>query len=428
VPRRAIRHGQLRVARRCISDDENFTTALQGPQDVPLEESVLSRPPLTPIALAGWLRLASARGIPAPVWRQLLDRFAGPDALFGATHATLAACVGDTAARAVLTPPEPDLAQQVARVHDWLAQPGHALVTWGDPAYPHRLATLYDPPPLLYVRGRVDLLAARGIAIVGSRAATPQGLIDAGYLARALSDAGLAVISGLARGIDGAAHRGGLAGAGGTLAVVGTGADLVYPPRHRALADEIAAHGALISEWPLGAPARAAHFPQRNRLIAALSDGVLVVEAALRSGSLITARLANELGREVFAIPGSIHAPQSRGCHALLRDGAKLVESVDDILEELGLPAAHPPPPGVQTAAPSGAAGAVLAALGHAPLPPELLAARCGVAPEALPKLLLELELRGQIAQLPGGRLVRVVATPDTAQAGGASDVLNFRE
>jgi DNA processing protein len=414
------------VARRFISDDENFTTASSGPLDVRLEEFVLSPPPLSTASLAGWLRLAAAPGLPAAAWRRLLDAFATPDALFASTHAALVPLVGDAAARAALAPPPADLARQVARTLDWLAQPGHALVTWGNPAYPPRLATLYDPPPLLYVRGRVALLAARGIAIVGSRAATPQGLIDAERFARALSDAGLAVVSGLARGIDGAAHQGGLAGAGGTLAVVGTGADLVYPARHHALAREIAVRGALVSEWPLGTPARAAHFPQRNRLIAALADGVLVVEAAPRSGSLITARLANELGRDVFAVPGSIHAPQSRGCHALLRDGAKLVETVDDILEEFGLPAAREPGPAA--AAPAGEAGAVLAALGHAPLPPDLLAARCGVAPDRLPRLLLELELSGQIARLPGGRLVRVVAAPDTAQTGGGPGVLNFRE
>ena len=172
------------------------------------EEFVLSPPLLSPAALAGWLRLAAAPGVPAPAWRRLLDAFATPDALFGATHAQLALIVGDASARAVLAPPHADLARQVARTLDWLAQPGHALVPWASPGYPPRLATLYDPPLLLYVRGRIDLLAARGIAIVGSRAATPQGLIDAERFAHALSDAGLAIVSGLARGIDGAAHQG----------------------------------------------------------------------------------------------------------------------------------------------------------------------------------------------------------------------------
>ena len=286
-----------------------------------------------------------------------------------------------------------------------------------------------DPPPLLYIRGRLEPLHARSVAIVGSRSATPQGLEDAGHFARALSDAGVTVVSGLALGIDGAAHRGALDWAGGTVAVIGTGADRVYPASHHALATRIAHEGAILSEWPLGTPARSSNFPQRNRLIAGLVEGVLVVEAAMRSGSLITARLANEMGRDVFALPGSIHAPLSRGCHRLIKQGAQLVETPEEILETLRMAIQQPaaarrdtpqreplaaastgigaPPPPAHEAEPDTDASQPLAALGYSPATLEILAERTDMPESRLQGTLLRLELAGHVTALPGGRFVR---------------------
>ena len=249
---------------------------------------------LTTSAVRAWLQLAHAPGLAPAALQALLDAFGSPDALLRASDHAIAAVTSAAAALAVRASERGDLDARTDAALAWLDAPGNALVTLNDPAYPPRLRDLHDPPLLLYVKGRLDLLHARSLAVVGSRHATPQGLADATHFARELSDAGLPIVSGLALGIDAAAHRGGLDGRSGTVAVIATGADLVYPARHRALAHEIAAHGAIVSEWPLGTPARAAHFPQRNRLIAALAVGALVVEAAPRSGSLITARLAAE--------------------------------------------------------------------------------------------------------------------------------------
>jgi DNA processing protein len=242
---------------------------------------------------------------------------------------------------------------------------------------------------------------------VGSRSATPQGVEDAERFARELSQAAVTIVSGL--GIDGAAHRGGLEGIGGTVAVIGTGADIVYPAAHHALARQIAAQGAILSEWPLGTPARAANFPQRNRLIAGLVSGVVIVEAAMRSGSLITARLANEMGRDIFALPGSIHAPLSRGCHRIIKQGAKLVETPDEVLEELGFTKPVATAPASPTAPPAMSAEALqlLDALGHAPATLEILATRTEMGDAALQNTLLQLELAGQVTALPGGRFTR---------------------
>ncbi|AJX31431.1 DNA-processing protein DprA [Burkholderia oklahomensis] len=390
---------------------------------------------LTRAELAGWLRLAGASGVPASAWAALLNAFASLEALFGASHTELAALIGDAAARAVLAPSADDFERRVDETLAWLDAPGNALVTRHDSAYPGALAELYDPPPLLYIKGRVALLHAQAVAIVGSRGATPQGLADATRFARELSDSGLAIVSGLARGIDGAAHRGGLDGASSTVAVIGTGADLVYPACHHALAHEIAERGALVSEWPLRTPARAAHFPQRNRLIAALSGGVLIVEAAPRSGSLITARLANDMGRDVFAIPGSIHAPLSQGCHALIRDGAKLVETAADVLDEFGLDRARPaaasrnaPADASTDAGLDADARRLLDAIGHGPVPLELLAQRTSLASDALHRLLLQLELAGRITALPGGRYTRIDGAQGPAQAHGTGAVLHSGE
>jgi DNA processing protein len=286
------------------------------------------------------------------------------------------------------------------------------VVTLGDPAYPQALLETADPPLLLYLQGRLSLLSEPSLAIVGSRHATPGGLDNARAFASHLAQSGLVIVSGLALGIDGAAHEGALEGAtagggGGTIAVVGTGLDRVYPKRHHALAHRLVdGAGLQLSEFMLGAESLKEHFPRRNRIIAGLSLGTLVVEAAVQSGSLITARLAVEYGREVFAIPGSIHSPQSRGCHRLIKDGAKLVETADDILQELRWPAAEPP------ATPSAAANAgvedpLLRAMGHDPITLDTLSDRTGWPAAELQARLLELELDGRLVRLPGGLFQR---------------------
>lgn len=415
---------------------------------------MLATLPLEADELSAWLRLANARGLRPAALCALLRAFGLPQHLFAQPFEALAAAAGTEAARAALAPPAANFAQQVAAVAAWCAQPGHALVTLADPAYPPRLLTMPDPPALLYVQGRLDLLHARSVAVVGSRSATPQALEDATRFARTLAAAGVTVVSGLASGVDGAAHQGALDERGGTVAVIGTGADLVYPAGHHALAAQIASRGAIVSEWPLGTPARSANFPQRNRVIAALVEGVIVVEAAMRSGSLITARLANEMGRDVFALPGSVHAPLSRGCHRLIKEGAQLVETPEEVLEALRFtqPAprarrtraprerdstdamtlplefeARPPrlardnaqsePPAeaarsraAATARPAALAPeahALLAALGHAPATLEILAQRTDMTEAALQATLLQLELAGHVSALPGGRFTR---------------------
>ena len=288
----------------------------------------------------------------------------------------------------------------------WLREPGNHMVTLGDADYPQLLLQTVDPPPVLYVKGRLDLLNRPALAIVGSRNASTQGTENAVNFAHALSEAGITIISGLALGIDAAAHRGGLAGAGSSIALVGTGLDVVYPARNKALAHELAAKGALISEYPLATPPLANNFPRRNRLISGMSLGCLVVEAALQSGSLITARLANEQGREVFALPGSIHSPLAKGCHALIKQGAKLVDDANDILEELKLstrvPATHELPD-----LEAGMAR-LLGDLGYEPCDLDSLCARTGLGADVVSGLLLKLELEGLVEKLPGGRYQRV--------------------
>lgn len=268
--------------------------------------------------LRAWLRLAHAKGLRPLALRTLLATFGGPLEVLAESFAALAQCTDEAAAKAVVAPPA-DIEgaafdHYIERVREWASEPGNRVLTLADADYPQALLTMPDPPPLLYAKGRLDVLQSRAVAIVGSRHATPQGTEDARRFARAISEAGVAVVSGLALGIDAAAHRGALEGCGGTIAVIGTGADLVYPAHNHTLAHDIARDGAILSEWPLGTPARSANFPQRNRLIAGLSGGVLIVEAAMRSGSLITARLANEMGRDVFAIP----APFTRRCRRVV--------------------------------------------------------------------------------------------------------------
>lgn len=357
--------------------------------------------------LAAWLRLLLVPGIGREGARRLLAAFGSPQAVAAASEPALAAVVGHRLAAAVRDEPA-DLAAALDAVRRWLHGGGDRwLLTLGDAAYPGRLLQSPDPPLLLYGQGDPAHLAAPSIAVVGSRTPTAQGRDHARAFARAFGEAGYAVVSGLALGIDGAAHEGALEAGAPTVAVVGTGLDRVYPPRHLELAHRIARHGVLVSEYLPGTPPLAENFPQRNRIIAGLSLGTVVVEAALRSGSLITARLANEAGREVYAVPGSIHAEQSRGCHALIRDGARLVESAAEVLDDLRLPGLRSPVTAAADPAPGPAPGPspdpLLEALGHDPVTLDSLQARTGWPTAALLARLLDLELDGCVARLPGG-------------------------
>jgi DNA processing protein len=359
---------------------------------------------------AAWLRLILTPGLGPRTARRLLETFGLPDAIFGASAATLAQVVPEPLARVMARPAAADIVSAAAATEHWLAAtPEHSLLTFADAAYPQALLTTADPPPVLFAVGRSELLNRRAIAIVGSRNATPQGISNAEAFAGALVSAGITVVSGLALGIDAAAHRGALAAEAdaSTIAVVGTGVDVVYPSSNRALTQQIRKAGVVISEFPLRTPAIAHNFPRRNRIIAGLGAGVLVVEAALRSGSLITARLAAECGREVFAIPGSIHSPLAKGCHRLIRDGAKLVEAASDVLEELGIASSTAPASKRRddSAAPH---PELLAQLGHDPVDLDTLVQRSGLAAGELAGALLELELAQHVARLPGNRYQRL--------------------
>lgn len=355
--------------------------------------------------LGAWLRLTLTPTVGRTAARRLLAAFGSPEAVFDAVPAAQREVAGATVAAALARPLE-DHADRCRSVLAWLkGGEQRTIVTLGEALYPPLLLQTADPPVLLYLLGDTTQLAAASVAVVGSRKPSAQGIDNARRFASSLAQEGLVVVSGLALGIDGAAHEGALAGGGCTVAVVGTGLDIVYPTRHAELARRIAARGVLVSEFPPGTPALPANFPQRNRIIAGLSLGTLVVEAALRSGSLITARLAAEAGREVFAVPGSIHALQSKGCHALIRDGAKLVETVADVVEELRLSAPAEARAAV-AAPPTAAAGRpdpVLDALGFDPVTLDALGARTGWPTSDLLARLLELELDGQVARLPGG-------------------------
>ncbi len=366
-----------------------------------------------------WLRLVYSPGIGPLGAQRLLRAFGPPQQVLGCELRQLREVVPEAAARALLGPPPAPLRELLARAPDWLAEPDRQVLSLADARYPRALLQIPDPPPLLWLRGDASLLdRPRSVAIVGTRNPSAQGARDAHDFAQALALAGVCVVSGLARGIDAQAHRGALhAGPAGasTLAVLGHGCDRVYPAAHRDLARQVAAAGLLVSEFALGAAPLAQHFPRRNRIISGLSSGVLVIEAALRSGSLITARLAAEQGREVFALPGSIHNPMARGCHQLLRDGAQLVEQPGDILDGLGWAptAALPDAPGTESAAResfslSPAQQALLGCLGPEPLSLDELLARSALPGAAVQEGLLELELQGRLARLPGGRLQRI--------------------
>ncbi|MEZ5619317.1 MAG: DNA-processing protein DprA [Rhodocyclaceae bacterium] len=354
--------------------------------------------------LADWLRLTLAPGIGGETQRRLLSAFGLPGHIFSASAAVLADTISHKQAGLLL---QHDSAEDVAKALAWSNEAGNTILTLADTAYPQCLLDAPDPPTVLYVKGRVELLNAPALAIVGSRNATPQGESNAEAFAAALANAGLTIVSGLALGIDAAAHRGGLRGVGSTIAVIGTGIDRVYPARNQALARDIAASGAIISEFPLGTPALRENFPRRNRVISGLARGCLVVEAAERSGSLITARLAGEQGRDVFAIPGSIHSPLSKGCHKLIKQGAKLVDNAGDILEELGL-SAQIETNAAAASAPNAETASLLDCIGHDPLDVDTLASRSGLTAEKLYAILLQMELDGRIASLPGGRFQRI--------------------
>jgi DNA processing protein len=400
--------------------------------------------------LAAWLRLTLAPGIGNITARKLLAAFGLPQAVFEQSHTALRQVVSEKQADALRTIPA-ELESLLATTWEWLQQDAtddiaHQVLVLGDSRYPAALLNLDDPPLMLYQLGAAsfkenslpaqknpasvatedianELLidSARSLAVVGSRNPTPQGAANARLFAKAMAQAGLSIVSGLALGVDGAAHAGALDaaesadGAGLTVAVVGTGLDRVYPKAHRDLAHRIARHGMLISEYPLGTPPLNANFPKRNRLIAGLSNGTLVVEAALKSGSLITARLTIEQGKEVFAIPGSIHAAQSRGCHALIKQGAKLVESAQDILDELQWPLTTQASASGTTSEPDNPDDlpghapddALLKALGFDPVGLDALQARCGLDTADLQAQLMGLELDGKVARLPGGLFQR---------------------
>ena len=350
-----------------------------------------------------WVRLQLCGLAPAPLVA-LLRAFGTPSAIFATTSARRRAVVPPGVATQVEAGPDPE---RLAATLAWLAGSGHSLMAWDDADYPRALLEIGDPPPVLYCIGNRALLGRPAFAIVGSRNASAQGEADAQAFAAALSAAGLTIVSGLAQGIDAAAHRGGLAATGSSIAVVGTGLDRVYPAANRDLAQALAANGLLLSEFAPGTPPLKQNFPRRNRLVSGLSLGVLVVEASLSSGSLITARQAAEQGREVFALPGSIHSPLSKGCHRLIRDGAKLVETAQDILDELKLPGVTPDARG-EPAAPDiplqdPVAAAVLAALGFTPTSIDTLGQRTGIATALLKATLTTLEIDHRVASIPGG-------------------------
>jgi len=354
-----------------------------------------------------WARLQLSGVPPRPLF-ELLRAFGPPESVLGTTHAQRCRHVESKVATLLDAPPE---ANRLEATLAWLREPGHDLVAWGDPDFPQPLLEIGDSPPVLYCMGRRELLTQPALAIVGSRNATPQGCADAEAFAVALSAAGLAIVSGLALGIDAAAHRGGLSGAGSSIAVIGTGPDRVYPARNRHLAHEVAERGLVLSEFALGTPPLKQNFPRRNRVVSGLARGVLVVEATLSSGSLITARLAGDQGREVFALPGSIHSPFSKGAHKLIREGAKLVETAQDILDELGIAAAPATPAAAAMTQPRAAMRRILRALGHDPAEPGTVAARARLSlPDTLAAL-TELEIDGRVASLPGGIWQRVDRT-----------------
>jgi DNA processing protein len=384
--------------------------------------------PTTTLELRAWLRLDMTPGVGPHTARQLLAHFGLPEHIFEASATELRTQAGPAQVQALLTEPD-SLPERLEATLHWLNTPSeHGITrhvaTLGDRLYPAGLLDMADPPLLLYLMGRLDLPLRHAVAVVGSRNPTPQGALNARHFAQGLSEAGVTVVSGMALGVDAAAHEGALLGVTklaaptqlATVAVVGTGLDRVYPRAHHKLAHSIAQQGWVMSEYPLGTPPLAANFPKRNRLIAGLSKATLVVEAAMQSGSLITARLALEQGKDVMAIPGSIHATQARGCHALIRQGAKLVESVQDVLEDLQLTPRLSTLNDVQ--APSDGSDnhdqslindhPLLQSMGFEAVSLDALQARSGLDTGTLQAQLMALELDGKVVRMPGGLLQRV--------------------
>lgn len=352
-----------------------------------------------------WLSLAMVHGVGSQTYCQLLKVFGHPEAVYHASYHALCEVVTPKIAQQIVQGVDQ---KEIQPTLDWLMQDSNHLITLADSRYPVSLLEITDPPPILYAKGNLDVFEKPGIAMVGSRSATPQGEANAVNFAKSLCEAGYCIISGMALGIDGAAHRGALQATGATIAVVGTGLDIVYPARHRDLAHKILAKGGLIvSEFPLGTPSRAQNFPRRNRIISGLSLGCLVVEANLQSGSLITARFAAEQGRDVFAIPGSIHSPVAKGCHLLIKQGAKLVDSIQDIVDEFN----HVHPllaPLEQVNDDSDTLQELMNLMGYDPITIEALTAMSHLTIDAVSAMLLTLELEGKVALMPGGRYQRI--------------------
>lgn len=353
-----------------------------------------------------WLALPRISGVGGQTLLRLLAQYS-PEQIFQASRAQLREFgFSDKKIEAVQAVPW----EMVDADLQWLAEPGNHMLTWDDPLYPLQLREIADPPPLLFVKGAPELLSRPQIAMVGSRNPSSVGVSTAIEFAQALSASGYVIVSGMALGIDAASHRGALNVGGATVAVVGTGLDRVYPACHKALATEIVASGAMVSEFPLTTKAKAGHFPRRNRLISGLCQGLLVVEAAQQSGSLITARLALEQNREVFAIPGSIHNPLARGCNALIRQGAKLVETIEDVFEELGQYNQS-----CNVIAPQNAHTVLdleqqnlLKLIPYSPIAVDTLVQESGLSVEAISSMLLVLELQGYIAAAAGGSYYRI--------------------
>lgn len=370
--------------------------------------------------LAAWLRLVATEGVGTQTARDLLTQFGLPEQIFDTSFSALQKHIPEKIARALSGPIPSEIQAHIDQTLAWVAQENNYVITLGDEDYPQSLLSIADPPVLLYAKGRPAFLNMPAVAIVGSRNASAQGMLNADRFAQNLSEAGLTVVSGLALGIDTGAHTGAIKSAqqgyaGSSIAVIGTGLDIVYPAANRALAHQIAEVGCIISEYSLGTPAIAHNFPRRNRIISGLSLGVLVVEAAAQSGSLITARSALEQGREVFAIPGSIHSPLAKGCHQLIRQGAKLVESAQDILEELrwqSTDSKKSHSSGVQVATSNLSdpkLQSLLENMGHEALSVDQLIVRTGLPVSSVQAALLNLELQGQIETLPGGQIRRLI-------------------
>lgn len=363
-----------------------------------------------------WISLGSIYGVGSQTFCQLLSMFGTPTNIYSASYSQLTTVVSDKIAAEIKAGVDEN---SLADSLNWLSQDNNHLVTLADTYYPKALLETADPPPFLYAKGNLTLLNQASIAIVGSRNASVQGEKNAEAFAQELCQNGLCIVSGLALGIDGAAHRGALKATGknqgATIAVIGTGMDIVYPAKHRDLAHQIVERGLIISEFALGTPSKPQNFPKRNRIISGLSLGCLVVEANLQSGSQITARLAVEQGREVFAIPGSIHSPMSKGCHQLIKQGAKLVDSIEDILSELHIETTVAetdlaPTTGANEKTLTTPKNTLLNLIGFEPISLENLVHLSGLTVNEVSSMLMILELEGSVASLAGGKYQKITS------------------